>query len=217
MTAIVAAPEGEADRVVDALSDREVDTATTLADARTLLDEAEPTVVLVASKLPDGDGADLLETVQTGEHAEFEIPVLELLEPLEPLEPDAEKGTDDGTDGNAVGGDSAGDGSTGTTGTSGEAAEGEAIGTAPDGTSAFDDRVPSGEPDAIASAVDLAVAVSEYREATAALYDCSSRRSTEESTDPGAIDEARETAGERLLTVQRLAGGRTPVGRLLRE
>lgn len=84
-------------------------------------------------------------------------------------------------------------------------------------TLALDDRVSLADLDALRAAVRLAVAVSEYREATRTLYDLSRDRSDGDSIDPAAIDDARRVADDRLTTVQRAAGGRTPFHRLLSE
>lgn len=209
MTVIVAAPKGPAERVADALTDRTVRSAESIAAARDLLDEIEPTVVLTTARLPDGDGTDLRDAVRSGDR-DPPTPVLELV--------DAEDATDgrtaddvenaDGTD-DTSDTDGTGDANAATDLGPGAGIEGS--------TDAFDDRVSLDDPEALRSAVRLAIAIQKYQEATTGLYDLSRRRSDGETVDPAAIDDARRDANDRLTAVQRAAGGRTPFHRLFPE
>jgi len=187
VTVLVAAPDRTASRVVDALSNRDVRTESTIADARASL-AAGPTLVLVSDRL-DGESTDLLAAVRSGEHCDPDTPVLELVAP-DAADDEAERSVEGGTD-------------------SDPSETGSAL--------AFDDRVSPADLDALRATVRLAVAVSEYREATRTLYDLSRDRSDGDSIDSAAIDDARRVADDRLTTVQRAAGGRTPFHQLLSE
>lgn len=200
MTVIVVASEEPAQRVADVLSDREVRTAATIADARDLLDETEPTLVIVDPSLPHGDGTDILAAVESDDAPA--TPVLEL------VDTDANDATDTDESDAVDGADETDVTEDGTVAANADSDTDEP---------GFDDRVSLADPDALRTAVRLAVAVSEYREATNAFYDLCRLRSTDESIDPAELDDARQTAGDRLTAVQRITGGETPFDRLLTE
>ena len=192
VTVLVAAPDDTASRVADILSDREVRGTSRVADARNALDD-DPAAVLVASELPDGPGTDLLAAVRSGERCRSNTPVLALRDV-----DDADLASSDDLD---------------------ETDDTEGSDDLPeaDDAAGFDDRVSVADRDALGASVHLAVAVGEYRAATAELYDLSRRRSDGKSIDPADLDDARDAANDRLTDVQRAANGRTPFHRLLSQ
>lgn len=178
-----------------------------MADARDSLAD-DPTLVVAARRF-DGERTDVLAAVRSGEHCDPSTPVLELVESDDSdARADAEASADVDTD---VDTEESATAATDDTDDETSASAGD------DFRSAFDDRISLADPDAFRTAVRLAIAVREYREATATLYDLSRRRSDGDLPDTESLDDARRVANDRLTAVQRAAAGRTPFRRLLSE
>lgn len=199
---LIAAAEPTATRVADVFSDRETRTAETIASASDLLDD-DPTAVLVATALPDGDGTDLLSAVRSGDRCDPATPVIRLVDPA------VADSADTGTPAEADGHDAEPSSAVPVDSDTVAGSESDDTGTT------FDEHVAIDDANALRETVGILDAVRKHEAALEEFYRLCRHRSADESVDDRTFDDARRTARERLLAVQRASGGRTPFDRLL--